>query len=204
MSRTAWILWLVLLSGYAMAQQWSFELWHEGKVILTSGDTLRGIIKYDLQQDLVQFRHKDDKLIEAFTPRKVLMVEFFDATIKNYRTFFSLPYSASSSYGVLSFFELLTEGKLTLLCRESLEYRTINSPYYYFGTYSRLELVYRYFFMDQQGKITEFSGKRPDLMNLMGRQAENVDKYAKANRLRIENKEHLVKIIAYYNSLFQD
>lgn len=201
MNRTRCIILLMVISAFAMAQEWSFELWHEGKIILTSGDTLRGVVKYDLQQDLVQFRDKEDKRIEAFSPRKVLTFEIFDATVKNYRNFFSLPYSSTSSYGALSFFELLTEGKLTLLCREALEYRTMNSPYYY-GSYSRLELVYRYFFMDEKGKITEFSGKRPDLMALMGRHADTIDKYMKSNRLRLDNRNHFVRIIAYYNSLF--
>lgn len=201
MDRIRAVVILIMLSLKGWAQEWPFELWHEGKVILTSGDTLRGVVKYDLQQDLVQFGYKNESRVEAFAPRKVLMFEIFDATAKQYRNFYSLPYSPSSSYGVLSFFELLTEGKLTLLCRESLEYRTYSSPYYY-GSYSRLVMVYRYFFMDEKGKITEFSGKRPELMNLMGRQAQEVDKYMRVNRLRMENRDDFIKIIAYYNSLF--
>lgn len=202
MSRTI-VAVFVLGSCLAQAQEWPFELWHEGKVILTSGDTLKGIIKYDLSQDLIQFSFKNDKRVEAFTPRKVLMFEIFDATVSKYRNFFSLPYSSTTSYGALSFFELLAEGKLTLLCRESLEFRNFNSPYYY-GSYSRLVLIYRYFFMDEKAKITEFTGKRPELMNMMGRQAQDVDKYARANRLRMENKDDFVRIISYYNSLFEN
>jgi hypothetical protein len=40
----------------AAAQEFAFELWHEGKLILDSGDTLRGSIKYDLQSDLIQYQ----------------------------------------------------------------------------------------------------------------------------------------------------
>ncbi|MCK6618584.1 MAG: hypothetical protein L6Q51_13160 [Cyclobacteriaceae bacterium] len=203
MDRIPAIFVLILVSFKAWAQEWPFELWHDGKVVLTSGDTLRGVVKYDIQQDLLQFAYKNDSRVEAYTPRKVLMFEIFDATIKQYRNFFSLPYSSTSSYGTLMYFELLTEGKLTLLSRESLEYRTYSSPYYY-GSFTRQVLVYRYFFMDEKGKITEFSGKRPELMNLMGRQAQQVDKYIRANRLRMENKDDFIKIIAYYNSLFVD
>lgn len=203
MIRIISVLLLVLFSKWALAQEWAFELWHDGKIILTSGDTLRGVVKYDLQQDLVQFGYKNDTRVEAFSPRKVLLFEIFDATVKQYRTFFSLPYSSTTSYGALSFFELLAEGKLTLLCREVLEYRTYSSPYYY-GSFSRLVLVYRYFFMDEKGRITEFTGKRPELMNLMGRQAQEVDKYMRANKLRMENKDDFVRIISYYNSLFKE
>jgi len=200
MIRTIGIVLLVVFSNRVKAQEWPFELWHEGKIILTTGDTLHGVVKYDLQQDVVQFGYKNETRVEAFGPRKILMFEIFDATIKQYRTFFSLPYSPNTSYGTLTFFELLTEGKLTLLCRESLEFRTYNSPYYY-GSFSRLVLVYRYFFMDEKGRISEFSGKRPELMNLMGKQAQEVEKYIRANKLRFDNKEDFVKIISYYNSL---
>lgn len=203
MGRVALVIYFVFLYLATKAQEWPFELWHEGKIVLTSGDTLKGILKYDLQQDLVQFSYKNDKRVEAYTPRKVLLFEIFDATVSQYRNFFSLPYSATTSYGTLSFFELLTEGKLTLLCREALEFRTVNSPYFY-GSYSRLVLVYRYFFMDEKGKITEFTGKRLELMNMMGRHAQEVDKYIRVNRLRMDNKDDFVKIIAYYNSLFKD
>lgn len=69
------------------AQNWPFELWHEGKIVLVEGDTLRGLIKYDLQQDLVQFELAN-KRSEAFTARKVLFFEIFDATVQKYRRFF--------------------------------------------------------------------------------------------------------------------
>jgi hypothetical protein len=45
-----------LISITASAQQFAFELWHEGKLILDSGDTLKGKIKYDLQSDLIQYQ----------------------------------------------------------------------------------------------------------------------------------------------------
>ncbi len=183
------------------AQQWPFELWHEGRLITSSGDTLRGLIKYDLQTDIIQFSYPNSQKAEAFAPRKVLFFEIFDATVRQYRMFFSLPYSPSGSYGALSFFELLAEGKITLLCREALEYRTYNSPFLY-GSFSRQVLVYKYFFMDDKGRIVEFTGKRSELMNRFGIDAAEIDKYIRQNRLRIDDRNDLIKIIEYYNSLF--
>lgn len=200
MGRSLFIVFFFLIATATKAQQWSFELWHDGKIVLLEGDTLKGKIKYDLQQDLVQFTFNDLRT-EAFTARKVLFFEIFDITIHKYRQFFALPYSANSTYKAPVFFELLEEGKITLLSREALEYRSYNSPYYV-GSYSRLLLVYKYFFLEESGDIKEFMGNKNALLELMGRKAEDVEKYMKSNKLKYDEKYDLVKIIAYYNSLF--
>lgn len=190
----------ILLSASAKAQNWPFELWHEGKIVLLTGDTLKGLVKYDLQQDLVQY-NLPDKKTEAYTARKVLFFEIFDGTVHRYRQFFALPYSTAGNYKAPIFFELLEEGKMTLLSREAIEYRTYNSPYYV-GSYTRQVLVYKYFFLEENGMITEFVGNKSDLLNLMGRRSEDVEKYMKANRLKVDDKYDFARIVAYYNSLF--
>ena len=199
--RKVLIILIVLISaGSVSAQQWPFEYWHEGKIVLETGDTLKGLVKYDLQQDLVQFNDRQEK-IEAFTARKVLYFEIFDVSVNRYRDFYTLPYAASGSYRTPVFFELLSEGKMTLLTRESLEYRTFSSPYYY-GSFTRLMLVYKYFLLEENGNIREFTGKKGELLNLMGNKADQVDRYIRSNRLKIEDRYDFAKIVSYYNSLF--
>lgn len=185
----------------AAGRQWPMELWHDGKIVLLDGDTLKGKVKYDLQQETVQFNTSDQR-IEAFSARKVLFFEIFDITVNRYRQFFALPFSATSSYRVPTFFELLEEGKLTLLSREALEYRTTTSSSYYGGTYTTIQMVYSYFFLDESGDIKQFIGNKNDLLDLMGPKADAVEKYMRANRLSYDDKYDFAKIITYYNSLF--
>ena len=199
--RSLLLVFFLLVVTTARAQKWPFELWHEGRIVLLEGDTLKGKVKYDLQQDLVQFVFPDLRT-EAFTARKVLFFEIFDTTVQKYRQFFALPYSATSSYRAPVFFELLEEGKMTLLAREAVEYRSYNSPYYYGGSYSRPVLVYKYFFLEENGDIKEFMGNKNDLLEMMGKKAEEVEKYMKGNKLKYDEKYDLAKIVAYYNSLF--
>src|SRR4051812_39523592 len=78
----------VLIMNFVHAQQhWPFELWHEGKIVLATGDTLKGLVKYDLQQDLVQHMVKSQQA-EVYTARKVMYFEIFDESIRHYRRFF--------------------------------------------------------------------------------------------------------------------
>jgi hypothetical protein len=191
---------LLMVTVYAGAQTFPSDLWHEGKIVLLEGDTLRGSIKYDLQQDLVQYAVANERTI-AYSARKVLFFEIYDNTVRKYRQFFALPFSTTAWYKAPVFFELLEEGKMTLLSRESVEHRTYNSPYY-MGSYSRLVLINKYFFLDDLGNISEFNGNKNDLLNLMNKKSDEVEKYIKANKLRYDDKYDFTRIVAYYNSLF--
>ncbi|HCM77454.1 MAG TPA: hypothetical protein DIS90_13805 [Cytophagales bacterium] len=182
------------------AQEFPFEYWHEGKVVLENGDTLRGNIKYDMQTDLVQVQVGER--LETYTARKLLFLEIYDKTARRYRRMYSLPYNTSGEYKAPVIFELLEEGKITLLCREAVEYRTYSSSFYYYGSYTRLTLIYKYFLLKEDGNIVQFSGKRSDWLDLMNKRKDEVQKYAKANRLDFDDKYDLSRIIAYYNSLF--
>src|SRR5690606_26357940 len=138
-----------------------------------------------------------------FTSRKVLFFEIFDNTQKRYRNFYALPYAVSNTnYLTPVFFELLEDGKMTLLTREALEYRTYSSPYYY-GSYTRLVLVYRFYLMDEKGNINQFKGKKAELLNMMGRRADDVDQFMRKNRLKIEDPLDFKRTVAYYNALFR-
>lgn len=182
------------------AQRWPFELWHEGKIVLASGDTLKGLVKYDLEQDLVQYAIRDKKA-EVYSARKVLFFEIFEEAIHKYRRFFALPYTTPTGYRSPIFFELLEEGKMTLLAREYLDYKTYTTPYS--GGYTRVELEYKYFFLKEDGTIEAFIGNKNDLLDLMGKKSEDVEKYIRSNRLRFDDKQDFTRIVEYYNSLFQ-
>ena len=191
---------LLLISTCSFAQTFPFDLWHDGKVILDSGDTIKGTIKYNLQ-DLLQVRHQNQ--MESFSARKVLLFEIFDQGYKRYRTFYSLPYSPSGGYKSPVFFEVLTEGKITVLTREKIEYRTYSySPFMYGGYSTRMVLVNIYFLLKDNGNIEDFSGKRNDWFDLMGNRADEIHDYAKENKLDFDRKYDLKRIIDYYNSLF--
>jgi hypothetical protein len=191
---------LLLICGLGYAQKdWPSELWHDGKVVLVTGDTLKGILKYDLRQNLVQYVVNNRKA-EIYSARKVLFFEIFDETVHKYRKFFALPYRNLSNYKAPVFFELLEEGKITLLSRELMEYKTYNN-HFYGGSYSRLVQTYHYYLLKEDGTIEDFKGNKNDLIALMGNKGKTVEKYIKANRLDFDDKYDVAKIVAYYNSL---
>jgi len=195
------LLLFLVAPSFSFAQVFPFDLWHEGKVVLESGDTIKGSVKYDLQ-DLLQVRHQNK--MESFSARKVLLFEIFDQGYKRYRTFYSLPYSPNGGYKSPVFFEVLTEGKITTLSREKVEYRTYGYSPFMYGSYNtRKVLVDTYYLLKENGNITDFSGKRSDWLDLMGTRSDEVRGYAKDNKLNFDNKYDLKRIIDYYNSLYK-
>jgi len=197
------LLFVFMAAGqHAQAQNFAFEYWHQGKILLETGDTLKGDIQYNMQTDLLQLQANNK--IETYSARKVLFCEIFDNTVKKYRQFYSLPYSTSAGYKAPIFFELLTEGKMTLLSREFLEYRTYNSSFYYYGSYTRLVLVNKYFLLQENGEIVEFNEKKGEWLQRMGNYSDEVEKYAKKNKLNFEDKYELARIVEYYNSFYKD
>jgi hypothetical protein len=181
-------------------QQFPFDFWHDGKIILDSKDTLRGKVKYNMQTDLIQLQGRNH--LETYTARKVIFCEIFDQSVSRYRQFYSLPFAGTGQYKTAVFFELLEEGKMTLLSREVLEYKTYQS-YQYYGSYTRLVLVNKYFFLKEDGSITPFVGKKNDLLELMGAHGNDVQKYYKENKLNFDNKYDVARMVERYNSFFK-
>jgi len=192
---------LILITvNKGFCQKWSFEYWHDGKLVLEEGDTLRGKIKYEINSDIIEI--DQNNRLQSFTARKVIYYEIFDAITSIYRQFYSIPYSATGGYKTPIFFELLSEGKLTLLAREALEYKSSSVGYYGYGSISRWILVNKYFVLNNKGVVEEFSGRKSDLLLLMEKRDDEVRKFMKSNKLDIDHKYDLARVFTFYNSLF--
>lgn len=187
---------------FVLAQTFPSEIWHDGRLVLLEGDTLKGQVKYDLESDLIQFT-ENKETIKTYTGRKLLYFEIFDETVNRYRQFYAIPYNLQGDYKTPIIFEVLVTGEhLSLLSREALEHQVVNYPYAMSGTYSRLQLVYTHYLLKPDGSITEFTGRRRDLLRIMDKRSGEMKKFIKSNKLRVDNRSDLVKAVINYNSLF--
>src|SRR5882762_7976339 len=99
--------WLAFVPTFALEQTLTIDLWHEGKVVLESGDTLQGLIKYDLK-DLLQVRHTNQ--LESFSAQKISHFEILDRSCKCTRQFISLPFAKVGHYKSPVLFEVISDG----------------------------------------------------------------------------------------------
>jgi len=192
---------LIFISVQGMSQQFPSQIWHDGKLVLANEDTIQGQIMYNLDRDIVQV--KTSKKIFTFSSSKIFFFEIFDKTVDNYRQFYALPYAIQGTYKTPVLFEVLVEGKITLLARENISYRSAQiDPYSYrMGSYSKKVLVYDYYFLDSKGKITKYTMKKKDLLDVLSRRYDQMQEYIRVNNLRHDKRNDLIRIISYYNAV---
>lgn len=193
---------LVPLCSYS--QEFPFQVWHEGKIVLMNNDTLSGQVKYNVEGNVVQY--EKNQQVRAFSSQKVLYFEIFDNIFESFRYFYSLPYYVQPNYRTPILFEVLYEGPLTLLAREYTVEETVQHyGYYYRNHYStRTRLAFDYFFLDQTGNIHKYSLKKNDLFEVMRKREDEMKKFIKKNNLRYDRREDLVRAVAYYNALIEE
>ncbi len=183
-----------------LGQRFSSEVWHEGRLVLLDGDTLRGQIKYDMESQSVQVS-RDGQRIQAYSPRNILAFELYDEVIQAYRIFYILPYRSQGGYEAPYIFELSYEGPyMSLLRSEDIELVVRSLPYMYSST-TREELVYTYYFLDTKGNIREFNGKKSDINRIFPDRAAEMRNFIRDQRLKLDRLDHLVRLCSYYNSI---
>jgi hypothetical protein len=192
---------LLLITFTLSSQQFSSEVFHEGFMVTTNKDTIKGDLKYDMDANILTIIYRGKTM--SFSSHKVFYFEIFDQVLNNYRQFYSIPYTVNIDYKIPVFFELVYEGKLSLMARERLVSQTINSSSAYWGggNTTRLVIEYTFYFMDNKGNITYFTGKKKDLLSFMIKKQSDIKKFIKDNKLDTDEMADLVRITAFYNSI---
>lgn len=198
------ILLFIITSPPAISQELPHEMWHPGMVVLDSEDTIRGKIQYDFESNLLQCS-VDDR-IRTFSSQNALYFSFHCQFFKRYRYVYSLPYQLKGRMNVPIFFEILAEGKITLMAREYVITESNNrfgNPLYNTSrNFSGREiLTYDYYLLTENGDINKYSEKRKDLYPYFGRLQDRIEDYAKENKLKVDRQADLIKIINHYNQI---
>lgn len=186
--------------------QFPSQVWHKGQIQMNSGTVYQGMVKYDLENNLVQLQNQG---IETFTSSNVTQFEIFDEQYGGIRTFYTLPFPLTGDYETPVFFEILTEGEdAILLCREQIVVDNRNMGYgpmamnplwgpQIGGAY---RLAFNYYFI-KDGKIQRYSQKKKELLDIFGDRADEVDLFMRKNRLSHDKRGDLLRITAYYNQI---
>jgi len=204
------ILFLIVAVAYSQSQ-FPSQIWHKGNIYDLKGEGRGGLVKYDLDNNLVQLKVGD--AIETYTASNVSYFELFDEVYGGLRKFYSLPYALTNDYETPVFFEVLTEGNsLALLCREFIatDSRGMNnygmmggygmSPYYSPQMVGGNKLAFNYYFF-RDGRIEKYSLKKKDLFEMLPNHDEELDLFIRKNRLDYDKRGDLLRITAYYNQL---
>ena len=205
------------------AQEFPSELWYLGELRLKDGTRLKGNLMYNLEKDIVQLEREDR--IETYSAQQVTS---FVLRVPNsdddeaqkqvrYRYFFSLPLANHVGYKRLSFFEVVVEGKATLLVREYITTVTDNTNWQWnrnnlrgfsmMDTQSQLRpntrqvLAHKMYLGSLDGKIREIPRKRREVLYFFRDHEKTMKKYIKAKKLRLDRIEDMVRFFIHYNKI---
>ncbi len=199
--KKALVILFVALASASQAQRFSSEVFHQGFLVTNDRDTVRGKLKYDMETNIVTLAV--GQKLRSFSSHKIFYFEINDEILNTYRQFYSIPHKVNYDYKIPILFELLYEGPLSLLTRESIvqQAQASNSPYWGGANYPRTVVQYSFFFLNTKGEITFFSGRKKDLLLIMRKKQNDVKKYMKDNRLDSDDVRDLIRITAFYNSI---
>lgn len=200
MKRIGVFLLFVFVWGSALAQRFPADFWHPGEVDLNTGETIVGEIRYDLGRETLQIRV--DGVVRSYSASQVAAFQIQDVTSAMERTFFALPFKREDGFASIHFFELLAEGRLTLLVREKLEERVhqFYDPFLIGPQTTRIvELVDDFFIMDPEGEIRMAGRQAESLLPFMENRQEIVRNFIKKNRLNTSKRADLIAVLEFYN-----
>ncbi len=203
----------MLVPTLVLAQAFPSQRWHEGEAVLKDNSIIQGQLRYDLEHDAIQVIV--DGKIQTYSSQLVFKFSFLQDDIELIRTFYTLPYANQPGYkSIPRFFEVIIEGKMTLLAREYVAQITTSTGGARFNRYrnhplarttpstvTRNYLTYKMFFLDHKGNLTEYGGRKKDLYYVLNESQGELKKFVKTNRLKIDKLEDVAKLVAHYNTL---
>jgi hypothetical protein len=218
-------LFLLLLGFQALpvlvkGQDLDVQEWRQGKVILTNGDTLSGAVVYHLKGEMLQVKQADGTT-KTYSPVNVAGFTVFNEQKSRFQTFRSYLWSRRadySNYKTPAFFEVVAEGKYTLIKREALAVRNQDPvPQYaaagrYYEPYpvdnarcnglnSQVVAVKQFYVLTPEQEIVALRNPRKDLPDLFRDKAGLMDQFMKTRNLSYRNSTDLIPMIRHFNKL---
>ncbi|PSR53779.1 hypothetical protein AHMF7605_09720 [Adhaeribacter arboris] len=217
------ILIFLALAGFSpttLAQNLNKHEWAKGKIVLTTGETLFGPLSYYYNKEIIQVKGTDG-FIRTFSPVNVAYFQGFNEQKQIFQTFKPFLYSPNPdvpAFQTPTFFEVVTEGKYTLVKRTAFVIRNLDPiPRYtslgrYYEPYSSTETaragnnyqiaqLHSYYLLTPQNQIISLRHPKKDLEDLYEDKAAPMKAYIRGKKLSYKNPVALTHVVQYFNHL---
>jgi hypothetical protein len=154
------------------------EAWFEGRVLDLEDSLHRVSLRYRIFDDEMQMLLRD----QVYT----LFPQSMQALYVNKRIFVPAEYEAGQSEIRIGYFELLAEGRITLLKRHTLKGKKVRESLYY----------------AMPGKVAiPLSNTKRTLLAQMSDQQPQIEAFCQQHGVRWNEEEQLIRTVEYYNQL---
>lgn len=166
--------------------------WKPGNVAVKEGDDMEGMLRYNIYHQKVEAVIEGDTF--AFAKPGELNWVMIGESKFIFSNFLRNDYEVAGTW-----FEVLCEGECDLLLRRYIKYRVTDGDDEHSD--DQLYMLEEYYTRtkDESGKRL-YTSKKDIPLVLLGHQ-EELSVYLKENKLNLKEKDDLVKLFNYYNSL---
>ena len=167
-----------------------------GKIV-TPEDSVFGNIelRYNAFTDNLEFK-KGENIFNIASKNIVKKAEFGG------KMFGCRSYEANGGNILYGFFEILTEGKTTLLARYKIKFmeKEVAKPYSDAKPARFEDMEKQYFFMSE-GNPAKLIPNKKRLLKIFGTKSDEMETYISRNKLSVKEDDSLIKIINHFNTL---
>lgn len=190
----------ILIPNFTPAQKYLFSknYWHKGQIVLKSGRTYQGLVKYHLKYNLVELKTDNSAITKTFSSAQLEQFSIFDTLTKVERNFFALPVKTTSNYSPTLFFELIDEGDFAVLSREKIVMKPHNKGLDLKGS-SKYDMVLEdeFYILDESGKV-QSCNKPTELSSMMSIPFSELKNYIKANKINLHQRGDFMNLINHF------
>ena len=208
------------LNRHVTAQKLNKHDWAVGEVILTDGDTLKGAVSYYFQKELIQVKGSNG-LVQTFSPVNVTRFRVFNQQHQQFQTFRPFLYAPNPeepTFKTPTFFEVVTEGKYTLIKRSHYVIRNLDPiPAYttkgqYYEPYPEMQKeaalnnyqlarLNAYYLFTPENEIIPLRHPKKNLEKLYRDKSAPMKAFVQRRNLSYNNPVALTHVVQYFNHL---
>jgi len=171
------------------------EEFSTGKIITSEGATFENIpLRYNAYSDDLEFQKGEDTY--NIDPKTIIRRAEFGGAV-----FGCMKYD---SFGKIQngLFEILTEGKATLLVKYTIKFLEKEKVQAFADPKpARFDAPKKEYYMTMDGAPAKLITNKKSLLELFGDRKDEMESYISKNKLSVREDEGLTKIIAHFNTL---
>jgi hypothetical protein len=177
--------------------------WNRGVIVLHSGEIIQGDLCYDQHLEVVQCQ--SEGITKAYTALQVKYFRYQDQHMGIERKFIPVAFSPTSDYKHDAFFEVVTDGPITLLRKHSRwKHLTANPGFMRVNPelgFSNQVIGFEYYVQQSEGlrKVKKF--RKEFFPAIMREYGEKVNQFVRKNQLKLFMMASQIIVVQYYNYL---
>jgi hypothetical protein len=176
---------------YVQGSCYLIELFIDGRMILNTGQTFEGPIRYDIYADQIEFKNQANEIFTVQNPG-IIRTVFLDSVKFNY-------FEPGEFENVKGFYELLVLGNYSLYRKYQILLKNPEAagPGLYSSAAMFIPQDSKYYIMDPDASFTEITNKKDLLMP--GRDTDELEKFIKANKIKAKVEKDLIRFTVFLN-----